>query len=186
MPDMTSHWLIVNLAVLVLLSPVAFMLGRTYKRQRGESLTRKERWMHRAIASAIFLALMVIAGLASADQKSPLLASVKSGGLRFSQKETALPFGPLCTNSAAISYRHATLKVAGAQMFEATLAVVKPQFKRGNVLNVYLDNNIVQSVSLQYGQEPYVLRIPLAGAQTMTLIEEKPFPSVTFCNIKIS
>jgi hypothetical protein len=168
---------------LAVLAPVAFILGRA-KRHRGEG--SRKRWMQRAIVSVIFLLLMVIAGLASADQKSPLLASVRSGGLRFSQKETALPFGPLCTNTAAISYRHATLKVAGAQMFEATLAIVRPQHRQGNVLNVYLDNNIVESISLQYGQSPHVLRIPLAGAQTMTLTEERPFPSITFCNIKIS
>jgi hypothetical protein len=168
----------------VALIPFAYIAGRA-RRHRGEG-SSKQRWKERAIASVIFLLLMVIAGLASADQKPPLLASVRAGGLRFSQKEAALPFGPLCANTAVISYRHATLKVAGAQMFEATLAVVKPQFKRGNVLNVYLDNTVVQSISLQYGQEPYVLRIPLAGAQTLTLAEEKPFPSITFCNIKIS
>jgi hypothetical protein len=168
----------------VALIPFAYIAGRA-RRHRGEG-SSKQRWKERAIASVIFLLLMVIAGLASADQKPPLLASVRAGGLRFSQKEAALPFGPLCANTAVISYRHATLKVAGAQMFEATLAVVKPQFKRGNVLNVYLDNTVVQSISLQYGQEPYVLRIPLAGAQTLTLAEDKPFPSITFCNIKIS
>ena len=169
---------------LAVLAPVAFILGRA-KRHRGEGSSKK-RWKERVTVSVIFLVLMVIAGLASADQKSPLLASVRAGGLRFSQKETALPFGPLCDNTAVISYRHATLKVAGAQMFEATLAVVKPQFKRGNVLNVYLDNTVVESISLQYGQEPYMLRIPLAGAQTLTLIEERPFPSVVLCNLKIS
>jgi hypothetical protein len=184
MLDITSHWLIVWLVFLALLSPVAFILGRA-RRHRGEGSIKK-RWKARAIASLIFLVLMVIAGIASADQKSPLLASVKAGGLRFSQKETALPFGPLCANTAVISYRHATLKVAGARMFEATLAIVRPQHKQGNVLNVYLDNNVVESISLQYGQAPHVLRIPLAGAQTLTLTEEKPFPSITFCNIKIS
>jgi len=166
------------LIVLVLTAPVAFMLARLYKRQRGEEFTRKQRWTHRAIASAIFLLLMVIAGLALADQKPPVLVSV-AGAWSFTQKETALPFGPLCANSAVIRGRHVTLKV--------TLAITKPQHKRGNVLNVYVDDTLVENAPLQYGQNPYALRISLPpGAQTLTLMEERYFPKITFCNLKIS
>jgi hypothetical protein len=102
-------------------------------------------------------------------------------------KGNGLAFGPLCTNSAVIRGRHVTLKVAGAQMFEATLAIVRPQHKRGNALNIYVDDTVVENASLQYGQNPYVLRIPLPpGAQTLTLMEERTFPKITFCNLKIS
>jgi hypothetical protein len=186
MPQMASHAPIGYLVVLILIAPAAFMLGRLHKRQRGEDFTRKQRWTRLAIASVVFLILMVIAGLASADQKPPVLASV-AGAWTFTQKETALPFGPLCTNSAVIRGRHVTLKVTGARMFEATLAITKPQHKRGNVLNVYVDDTLVENAPLQYGQNPYALRISLPpGAQTLTLMEERYFPKVSFCNIKLS
>jgi len=121
MPEITSHWHIVWLVVLALLSPVAFILGRA-KRHRGEG-SSKQRWKERAIVSVIFLLLMVIAGLASADQKpTPLASAVRSGGWRLSGKEIALPQGPLCQTHAVITGRHVTLKVAGAHVFEATLA----------------------------------------------------------------
>jgi hypothetical protein len=174
------------LVVLVVTAPALFMLGRLHKRQRGQGFTRKQRWTHRAIASVVFLILMIIAGLASADQRPPLPASV-AGAWTFTQKETALPFGPLCTNSAVIRGRHVTLKVTGARMFEATLAITRPQHKKGNVLNIYVDDTLVENALLQYGQNPYALRIPLPpGAQTLTLMEERYFPKVSFCNIKIS
>src|SRR5262245_44372241 len=113
---------------LAVLAPVAFILGRAYKRRRGAGFTMKQQLKHLAIVAVIFWILMVIAGLASADPPSPLPASVRAGAWTFTQKESALPFGPLCTNSAVIRGPHVTLKVAGAQTFEATLAIVIPYY----------------------------------------------------------
>ena len=187
MPEITSHWPhwhIVWLVLLGLLSPGAFILGRA-KRHRGEGST-KQRWKERAIASVIFLLLMVIAGLASADQKpTPLASAVRSGGWRLSGKEIALPQGPLCQTHAVISGRHVTLKVAGAHVFEATLAIARPEHKQGNSMSIYLDNEEFENVHLLYGQDPYRLRIPLEGKQTLTL-SSNYFPKITICNPRLS
>jgi hypothetical protein len=104
MPEMTSHGHIGYLVVLVLTAPAAFILGRIYRRHRGEGFTRQQHWKYLALASVIFLLLMVLAGLASADQKPPLLVSV-AGGWTFSQKETALLLGrsvPTAPSSVAV------------------------------------------------------------------------------------
>ena len=133
------------------------------------------------------LSLLAVAFAASPEKPPPLASAARGGAWSFSQKEVALARGPLCTSHAVIRGRYVTLKVAGAQMFEATLAVIRPQHKRGNVLIVHVDNEEVQSVQLQHMQEPYFLRVPLPpGAQTLTLSESKPFPKVTLCNPALS
>ena len=81
--------------------------------------------------------------------------------------------------------RHVTLKVAGAHVFEATLAIATPQHKQGNFLSVHVDDEEVQNVRLLYGQEPYPLRIPLEGKQTLTL-SSNYFPKILVCNPRLS
>jgi hypothetical protein len=134
------------------------------------------------------LSLLAVAAFADTRKPPSLASAVRSGAWQYTQKESALPSGPLCASSAVIwAGRHVTLKVAGAQMFEATLAIVKPQLKRGNVLSVHVDNAEVESIHLQYGQAPYPLRIALPpGAQTLTLTESLAFPKITLCNPTLS
>ena len=100
-------------------------------------------------------------------------------------KEIALPQGHLCQTHAVITGRHVTLKVAGAHVFEATLAIATPQHKQGNSLSVFVDNEEVQNVHILYGQAPYPLRIPLEGKQTLTL-SSNYFPKITVCNPRLS
>jgi hypothetical protein len=149
----------------------------------------KQQLKHQAVAGVIFLGLMLLAALASGEtpQKPPPLASaVRSGKWQYSQKESALPNGPLCSSTGRILGRHVTLKVAGARLFESTLAIVKPQHKKGNTLSVFVDNEEVQSVQIQYGAVQQ-LSIPIpAGAQTLTLMETRPFPHITFCSPSLS
>jgi hypothetical protein len=178
--------------IVAALMPLCFVAGRIHKRRirGGQGYTAKQQLKRLAVVGVIFIGLALLAGLASGDtpQKPPPLASaVRGGKWKFSQKETALPGGPLlCTSHATIIGRHVTLKVAGAQMFEATLAIVRPQHKRGNGVSVFVDNEEFDSVQLQYNQPPHVLRVPVAGAQTLTLMEHRAFPSIVYCNITLS
>jgi hypothetical protein len=174
------------------LLPLAFLIGRIHKRRinGGKGYTMKQQMKHHAFAAVIFWGLMLIAALARGDtpQKLPPLGSAtRSGRWALSGKEIALPLGPLCQTHARILTRHVTLKVVGARMFEATLAVVRPQHKQGNILSIFVDNEEADAIHLQYGQEPYPLRVPLPpGAQTLTLMEQRNFPSVLICNPRLS
>jgi hypothetical protein len=134
------------------------------------------------------LALLAVAAFADAPKPPPIASAARGGNWLYSTKEIALPQGPLCSAHATIwAGRHVTLKVAGAQMFEATLAIVRSQLKRGNILTVYVDHEERESVHLEYGQEVHLLRIPLPpGAQTLTLVEAKAFPKITLCNPTLS
>jgi hypothetical protein len=172
--------------VLVVSAPFAFYLGRLHKRRHGGRIPLKTQLKRLGIATAA-LWLGLLAAIVFADTpKPPLLASaVRSGGWRLSGKEIALPQGPLCQTHAMLSGRHVTLKVAGAHVFEATLAIARPEHKQGNSLSVYVDNEEVESVHLLYGQDPYLLRVPLEGKQTLTL-SSKYFPKITVCNPRLS
>ena len=172
--------------VLVVSAPFAFYLGRLHKRRHGGRIPLKTQLKRHGCATAA-LWLGLLAAIAFADTpKPPLLASaVRSGGWRLSGKEIALPQGPLCQTHAVITGRHVTLKVAGAHVFEATLTIARPEHKQGNVLSVFVDNEEVESVHLLYGQDPYRLRIPLEGKQTLTL-SSKYFPKITVCNPRLS
>jgi hypothetical protein len=187
MPEMTSNWQIWWLIVLAVLAPLAFHLGRVHKRRRGKGYTMKQQLKNLAFATVLFgLGLLAAIVFADTPQKAPLLASaVRSGGWRLSGKEIALPQGPLCQTHAVITGRHVTLKVAGAHVFEATLAIAQPQHKQGNSLSVFVDNEEVENVHILYGQDPYRLRIPLEGKQTLTL-SSKYFPKITVCNPRLS
>jgi hypothetical protein len=169
-----------------LVSPFAFYLGRLHKRRHGGRIPLKTQLKRLAIATAA-LWLGLLAAIAFADTpKPPLLTSaVRSGGWRLSGKEIALPQGPLCQIHAVITGRHVTLKVAGAHVFEATLAIARPEHKQGNSLSVFVDNEEVENVHLLYGQDPYRLRIPLEGKQTLTL-SSNYFPKITVCNPRLS
>jgi len=139
MPEITSHWPywhIVWLAVLGLLSPVAFYLGRLHKRRinSGKGFSLKQQMKHQAFAAVIFLGLMLLAALARGDtsQKLPPLGSATR-------------------------------------------------------LNIFVDNEEFDSIYLTYGTNPHTLRVPLPpGAQTLTLMEQRNFPSVLICNPRLS
>jgi hypothetical protein len=168
---------------LLVLAPVAFYAGRVHRRVHGPATMKTQ--VKRLLVMFVVLTLTLLAVAAFADTRKPppIASAARSGAWRYSTKEIALPSGPLCAAHARILGRHVTLKVAGAQRFETTVAIVKPQHKRGNTLSIYVDNEEVHSVHLQYGQEVQALRIPLPpGAQTLTLSESKPFPKITFCN----
>jgi hypothetical protein len=169
-----------------LVSPFAFYLGRLHKRRHGGKIPLKTQLKRLGIATAA-LWLGLLAAIVFADTpKPPLLASaVRSGGWRLSGKEIALPQGTLCQTHAVITGRHVTLKVAGAHVFEATLAIARPEHKQGNSLSVFVDNEEVENVHILYGQDPYRLRVPLEGKQTLTL-SSKYFPKITVCNPRLS
>jgi hypothetical protein len=173
------------------LLPFAFAVGRMHRRRinGGKGYTMIQQMKHLGFMAAI-LGLLLAAAWAFADapKPPPIASAAKGGNWRLSTKEIALPQGPLCSTHATIwAGRHVTLKVAGAQMFEATLAIVRPQHKRGNILTVYVDQEERESVQIQYGQNPVHLRIPIPpGAQTLTLVEAKPFPKITLCSPSLS
>ena len=164
---------------LALVSPFAFYLGRLHKRRHGGRIPLKTQLKRLGIAAAaLWLGLLAAIAFADTPKPPPLAGAVRSGSWRVLGKNCLTP-GPLCQTHAVITGRHVTLKVAGAHVFEATLAIATPQHKRRNVLNVHVDNEEVESVHLQYGQEPYLLRIPLEGKQTLT-------PKITLCNPRLS
>ena len=60
-PEITFQWHIVWLALTGLLAPVAFILGRIYKRRRGEGFTMKQQLKNLAVVSVIFGLLLMLA-----------------------------------------------------------------------------------------------------------------------------
>ena len=61
MQEVTFQWHILWLALTGLLAPVAFILGRIHKRRRAEPLTMQQQVKHIAVASVIFLLLLLLA-----------------------------------------------------------------------------------------------------------------------------
>jgi hypothetical protein len=60
-PEITFQWHILWLALTGLLAPVAFILGRLYKRRRGEGLAMKQQLKNLAFASVILMLLLLLA-----------------------------------------------------------------------------------------------------------------------------
>jgi hypothetical protein len=169
------------------LMPPAYLLGHLLKRRYGPPSFKTQLKLIGIMFAVGLLTLLAVAAFADTRKPPSLASAVRSGAWQYTQKESALPSGPLCAASAMLRGRHVTLKVTGAQMFEATLAVVAPQQKRGNTLSVHVDSEEVAAIHLQHGQAPYPLRIPLPpGAQTLTLTESLGFPKIILCNPTLS
>jgi hypothetical protein len=168
--------------------PFAFWAGRVHRRVHGPAKMKTQVKRLLIMCAVLMMALLTAAAFADAPKPPPIASALRSGSWRYSAKEIALPQGQLCFTHAEIwRGRHVTLKVAGAQMFEATLAIVRPQHKRGNIISIFVDNEEVDSVQISYSQNPHTLRIPLPpDAQTLTLVEQRNFPSVLICNPRLS